>query len=85
MIKLKKLNLRILEREHLSDNHMRCILGGSSSNCTCGCHYADAGGSSTGNNDVANQGYGYTSYGGQESCGCSGSNGVRVSEFWANR
>lgn len=83
MIKLKKMNLRTLEREHLSDNHMRCILGGSSS-CTCGCHYAYSGGSSTGNNDVANQSYGYTPYGGAESCGCSGSDGVKTSEFFQN-
>ncbi|WP_302978709.1 TIGR04149 family rSAM-modified RiPP [Paraprevotella clara] len=82
MVKIKKLTLHALEHENLSDNYMRCLMGGSGT-CTCGCHYANAGGASSSDNDAANYNGGYTSYGGgSESCGCAGSNGASTSAFW---
>lgn len=81
MNKLKKLSLHKLEEEVLADQTMRCLKGGGS--CTCGCHYAGSGGSSTGMNDATNFGGDKDSYGGgAESCGCAGSSGVSSSNFW---
>lgn len=78
---LKKISLYNLEKGILANQGMRCLKGGNS--CTCGCHYANSGGSSTGSNDAANYENGKTSIGGgADSCGCSGSEGANLSEFY---
>lgn len=78
---LKKISLFKLEQKGLSDQLMRCFKGGNS--CTCGCHYASTGGSSSGWNDSSNYCDNKTSYGGgSEACGCCGSEGVTNSDFW---
>ena len=82
MVKLKKLKLHHLENERLSNSHMRCLVGGSWA-CTCGCHYASTGGSSSAVNDAANfEGNKFSYGGGFESCGCAGNSGVTLSGFW---
>ena len=72
MKKLSKISLLKLEKESLSDQEMRCIKGGFD-DCTCGCHYANYGGSNTGDNFSANDAKNLHSYGGGYSCSCSGS------------
>jgi len=55
MKKLKKLSLDHLSEVVLNERKMGQILGGDGSYiCQCGCHYEGMGGSSTGNNDSAN-------------------------------
>lgn len=81
MKSLKRISLFKLEEKALSDQSMRCLKGGGA--CSCGCHYAGSGGSSSGDNDSANYDEGKTSYGGgSESCECAGSEGSRISDFW---
>lgn len=84
MVKIKKLKLHHLENDALSELHMKCLIGGGTSSvCSCGCHYANSGGSSSAVNDAANYEYGLGSYGGgSESCECAGSNGASMSAFW---
>lgn len=81
MIKLKKISLHKLEQEVMVDQVMRCLKGGN--DCTCGCHYSTSGGSSTGWNDATNYSDNKHSIGGgEESCGCAGSEGAKTAEFW---
>lgn len=55
MKKLKKLSLDHLSEVVLNERKMGQILGGEGGYiCQCGCHYEGMGGSSTGNNDSAN-------------------------------
>lgn len=80
MKRIKKLSLLSLEKSTINDLELRCLKGGS---CTCGCHYAGSGGASSGWNDATNFGYGYSSTGGgSEACGCAGSSGASLSDFW---
>ncbi len=63
-MKLKKIKLNEISKVHLEEMEMcRLLGGGTPGNCTCGCLYADSGGSSTASNDAANDAYGYSSYG----------------------
>ena len=48
-LKLNKLNMNQLSKEQLST-----IRGGSAPSCTCGCCYANSGGSNTTDNGMAN-------------------------------
>lgn len=81
MKKLKKISLHQLEKGSLANQAMRCLKGGNS--CTCGCNYANSGGSTTGHYDFANYSDNKTSVGGgNESCACGGSSHVRSSEYW---
>lgn len=82
MKKLSKISLRKLEKESLLDLEMRCLKGGFD-DCTCGCHYANKGGSDTGHNDADNFAKHLHSYGGgSQSCACTlGSDHVKVSSF----
>lgn len=82
MKKLEKIRLHNLEKEMLAYQGLRCLKGGNS--CTCGCHYANSGGSSTGSNDQANYIDDKNSFGGgADSCACaSSSEHVAISEFY---
>ena len=71
MKKLSKISLLKLEKESLSDQEMRCLKGGFN-DCSCGCHYAYYGGSSSANNMSANVAKNLHSYGGGYSCNCLG-------------
>ena len=63
-MKLKKIKLNEISKVRLEEMEMcRLLGGGTPGNCTCGCLYADSGGSSTASNDAANDAYGYSSYG----------------------
>lgn len=63
-MKLKKLKLNEISRTRLEESEMcRLLGGGTPGNCTCGCLYANSGGSSTASNDAANNASGLTSYG----------------------
>ena len=78
---LGKISLHSLEEKSLSDYSMSGLKGGAT--CTCGGHYANGGGSSSGWNDATNYCDGKESYGGgSESCGCCSSEGVKLSDFW---
>lgn len=82
MKKLLKISLLKLEKESLLDQEMRCLKGGFD-DCTCGCNYANDGGSSVGDNDASNFANHLHSYGGGfESCACTGNtNHATKSEF----
>ncbi len=59
-IKRFKLNLRnALSAESLRQKEMSAIMGGKS--CGCSCYYANNGGSSSNDNNMANYNYGYSS------------------------
>ena len=61
---IKKIKLNEISKVRLEEMEMcRLLGGGTPGNCTCGCLYADSGGSSTASNDAANDAYGYSSYG----------------------
>jgi natural product precursor len=66
MKKIKNLKLNQLVQAELAKNEMNSIKGGSG-NCCCGCNYSNQGGSSTADNDAANNA------GDLKSPGCSGS------------
>lgn len=52
-MKLKKIKLNELSDVQLNEKEMCRILGGTG-NCQCGCHYTDSGGSSSSDNNSAN-------------------------------
>ena len=63
-MKLKKLKLNEISRTRLEESEMcRLLGGGTPGNCTCGCLYANSGGSSTASNDAVNNASGLTLYG----------------------
>lgn len=81
MKKLGKLKLNHLMNDELSEREMTVLRGGE--NCSCGCHYADSGGSDFCTNGYANIDYGYTSYGGGTSCApCYHGNEATDFAFW---
>jgi natural product precursor len=82
MKRLTKLKLTQLSKDELENRAMNVLKGGASK-CTCGCHYANYGGSSACTNDFANHSNGYTSYGGgAPSCGACNGNQCTESDFW---
>jgi natural product precursor len=63
---MKKLKLNKLSDQHLAEKQTNMVRGGVSSDncplgCCCGCHYANQGGSSTADNDAANDAKGLAS------------------------
>ena len=62
-MKLKKLKLHEISNADLSEKEMCRILGGGTKGCCqCGCHYAGkGGGSSSEDNNSANDAHGYVS------------------------
>lgn len=73
MKQIGKLKLNQLSKAELNEREMNFIKGGS---CSCGCHYAGSGGSSSCENSQANLDYSYTSYGGGKTCSPCSSNGT---------
>jgi natural product precursor len=62
-MKLKVLKLNQLSNANLDNRHMNSVKGGSRC-CVCGCAYADSGGSSSVDNNLANVAGGLQSPGG---------------------
>jgi natural product precursor len=61
-MKLEKINLNELATAELDEREMYRLLGGGTAGCCqCGCNYSTSGGSSTSDNDSANNSSGYTS------------------------
>lgn len=60
---MKLLKLNKLENNQLSKKEKKEIVGGAYNMCSCGCKYADSGGSSTSGNLAANVRGGLTSPG----------------------
>ena len=61
-MKLTKINLNQLANADLNEREMCRLLGGGDPGCCqCGCNYANSGGSSTEDNDNANNKSGLTS------------------------
>lgn len=59
---MKSLKLSNLENSvELDSKEMSNVVGAASASCTCGCFYAETGGSSTNNNGSANAKGGLTS------------------------
>jgi natural product precursor len=69
---LNKIKLNNLSAENLSEKQMKEIRGGDeTASCSCACHWADQGGSSTMENCSANKALGYFSpYYGQSWSDC---------------
>lgn len=61
-MKLQKLKLNKLAENSLANREMKELIGGNF--CTCGCHYANSGGSSYDANGSANNAGNLQSYGG---------------------
>ena len=61
-MKLEKINLNQFANAELNEREMYRLLGGGTPGCCqCGCNYSTRGGSSTSDNDSANNSSGYTS------------------------
>ncbi len=58
---LKSIKLTQLDRVQLEERKMSYLVGGTGE-CNCGCYYANSGGSSTTDNDQANNKGDLTSY-----------------------
>lgn len=73
MKRLSKLKLCSLSEANLKEKEMNVLMGGECS-CGCGCLYANNGGSSTGENMIANSqnGLNSSSYNDMCSCGATG-------------
>lgn len=72
---LGKLKLNALNKAFLDEKELNLVRGGAG-NCTCGCLYADYGGSKSADNDSANDAYDYHSVGYDPdskncTCGCA--------------
>ncbi|MCD8555939.1 MAG: TIGR04149 family rSAM-modified RiPP [Bacteroides graminisolvens] len=86
MKKLSKLRLTSLSESNLQEKEMSTLTGGDCS-CGCGCLYANNGGSSTGENMVANSQNGLHSSSYKDSCSCGATGyyvngGYHVSAGW---
>ncbi|WP_299553709.1 TIGR04149 family rSAM-modified RiPP [uncultured Porphyromonas sp.] len=53
-MELKKIKLNKLSDDALAQRQLQGIKGGGADCCTCGCYYANQGGSSRAANDAAN-------------------------------
>lgn len=58
-MKIKRFKLNALSAEGLRQKEMNAIIGGNS--CSCSCYWADKGGSSIDDNNMANHKYNYES------------------------
>lgn len=59
-MKIRRLKLASITLASIKAKEMDAIIGGAT-DCTCSCYYQNLGGSSTGDNKMANYAYGYSS------------------------
>ena len=60
-MKIRRFKLTSMASAVIKTKEMLSIVGGVEVECSCSCYYQDQGGSSTGDNKMANYAYGYKS------------------------
>ena len=60
-MKIKRFKLTSMTSAVIKSKEMSSLVGGAGTDCSCACYYQNQGGSSTGDNKMANYAYGYHS------------------------